>query len=177
MPCRARAQSLCFSGCAPSRVRNSGFHAPKQVPMDDQGVGSGRDCGMVQGCHGAAEIPARVRSRVGRTGGDRRQEPELGRARHHRKHGHRTRAACRTCCCGDSSDASANPDPSASPQHKSDRNMRSVPCRHRRVRRDSPRRPARWARDQCRQAKNRARPNSTPRLGWLLVLAMRNQVV
>ncbi len=50
---------------------------------------------------------------------------EVGGAPLHRKSGHPMRVASQKKCCGDSSDVSVNTDSSESPQHGSDRNIRS----------------------------------------------------
>ena len=123
MPSRVRTERLCCGGSGPSRARSPGCHAPQQVPMHDRSVRRSHDCGASQGCHCAARVPERVRSRAGRTGGDRRQEPEFGGAPQHRQSGHPIRAASKMKCCGESSYASVKPEPSEPPQHKNVRNM------------------------------------------------------
>lgn len=111
-------KKLCCGGSDPSRTRSSGFHNPQQVPLYVQSVRRSYDCGLIQGSHGAAGIPARFQSLVGRTGIDRSTQPELGGAPCRQRSGHRIRAAFKKRCSEDSSDAAVNTDSSEPPQHK-----------------------------------------------------------
>ena len=57
------------------------------------------------------------------TGAAHRENPEVGGLPHGRTPGHQIRAVSRILCCGDSHDATAQPNVFKLPQHKTDRNI------------------------------------------------------
>ena len=57
------------------------------------------------------------------TGAAHRERPEVGGLPHGRTPGHQIRAVSQILCCGDSHDATAQPDVFKLPQHKTDRNI------------------------------------------------------